>query len=82
MLVERETLVRRIPSILDHLADDDRQRLTAIGQQRAFEPEEPLFRQGDSHKGIYLINSGRIRSYYVAPSGREVTLARAMPLSC
>jgi CRP/FNR family cyclic AMP-dependent transcriptional regulator len=79
MLVERETLVQRIPSILDHLADDDRQRLTAIGQQRAFEPEEPLFRQGDPHKGIYLINSGRIRSYYAAPSGREVTLAYWFP---
>ena len=79
MLVERETLVQRIPSILDDLADEDRHRLMAIGQQLAFEPEQPLFRQGDPNKGIYLINSGRIRSYYAAPSGREVTLAYWFP---
>jgi CRP/FNR family cyclic AMP-dependent transcriptional regulator len=79
MLVERENLVRRIPGILDNLGDDDRRLLAAIGQQKAFAPEEALFRQGDPHQGIYLIDSGRIRSYYTAPSGREVTLAYWFP---
>jgi CRP-like cAMP-binding protein len=36
---------------------------------------EPVFMQGDRHSGIYLIETGRIRAYYAAPSGREITLA-------
>jgi CRP-like cAMP-binding protein len=36
---------------------------------------EPVFMQGDRHGGIFLIETGRIRTYYAAPSGREITLA-------
>ena len=79
MLAERQTLVRHIPGLLDGLSEDDRKRLLAIGQKRIFEPEQPLFRQGDLHKGLFLIESGRVRSYYTAPSGREVTLAYWFP---
>jgi CRP-like cAMP-binding protein len=79
MLVEREALVQRIPGLLDGLAEDERKRLLSIGQKRDFEAEQALFRQGDQHGGIYLIESGRIRSYYTAPSGREVTLAYWFP---
>jgi CRP-like cAMP-binding protein len=79
MLVEREALVRRIPGLLDGLSADDRIRLLDIGHKRSFDAEQPLFRQGDVHDGIFLIESGRIRSYYVAPSGREVTLAYWFP---
>ena len=75
MLVEREALVQRIPGLLDGLAAADRTRLLGIGQKRLFETDQPLFRQGDPHDGIFLIETGRIRSYYTAPSGREVTLA-------
>ena len=79
MLAERQTLVRHIPGLLDGLSEDDRKRLLAIGQKRIFEPEQPLFRQGDLHKGLFLLESGRVRSYYTAPSGREVTLAYWFP---
>ena len=79
MLVEREALVQRIPGLLDGLTEDERKRLLSIGQKRDFEAEQPLFRQEDPHGGIYLIESGRIRSYYTAPSGREVRLAYWFP---
>ena len=79
LLAERQTLVRHIPGLLDGLSEDDRKRLLAIGQKRIFEPEQPLFRQGDLHKGLFLLESGRVRSYYTAPSGREVTLAYWFP---
>ena len=36
---------------------------------------QTLFNQGALHEGIYLIESGRIRVFYTAPSGREITLA-------
>jgi CRP-like cAMP-binding protein len=75
MLAESDSLVRPIPGVLDSLGEADRKRLLSIGRKKTFEPEEALWRQGDPHEGIYLINSGRIRSFYLAPSGREVTLA-------
>jgi CRP/FNR family cyclic AMP-dependent transcriptional regulator len=35
----------------------------------------PVFTQGDRHEGIWLIEDGLVRTYYIAPSGRELTLA-------
>lgn len=63
--VEREALVQRIPGLLDGLTEDQRRRLLSIGQKRNFEAEQALFSQGDAHDGIYLIESGRIRSCYM-----------------
>lgn len=79
MLAEREALVRRIPGLLDSMSEGDRRRILDIGTKRSFLAEEPLFRQGDTGDGIYLIETGRIRSFYIAPSGREVTLAYWFP---
>lgn len=75
MLVESDSLVRPIPGLLDSLTEEHRKALLAIGQPRTFEQDEPLWQQGDLHEGIYLILDGRVRSFYTAPSGREVTLA-------
>lgn len=40
---------------------------------------ESIFRQGEPHKGIHLIETGRVRTYYIGPSGREMTLAYWTP---
>jgi CRP/FNR family transcriptional regulator, cyclic AMP receptor protein len=79
MLVEREALVQGVRGLLDGLDEAQRQELLSIGQKHVFDAEQALFRQGEPHHGIHLIESGRIRSYYVAPSGREVTLAYWFP---
>jgi CRP/FNR family transcriptional regulator, cyclic AMP receptor protein len=42
---------------------------TAIGAGRT------LFLQGDTHNGIWVIEDGIIRTFYAAPSGRQITLA-------
>jgi CRP/FNR family cyclic AMP-dependent transcriptional regulator len=34
-----------------------------------------VFLQGDEHKGIWLIEDGMVRTFYAAPSGRQLTLA-------
>lgn len=75
MLVENDSLVRPIPGLLDSLSAGNRKKLLAIGHLRSFEQDEPLWQQGDPHEGIYLITEGRVRSFYISPSGREVTLA-------
>lgn len=40
---------------------------------------ELVFLQGAPHDGIFLIESGVVRSYYTGPSGREITLAYWTP---
>ena len=75
MLAESDSLVRALPGLLDELSEADRQRLRLIGRDKPLETGQFVWQQGDGQTGIYLIRSGRIRSYYVAPSGREVTLA-------
>jgi CRP/FNR family cyclic AMP-dependent transcriptional regulator len=79
MLIESEGLIRKIPKLLDCLSESDRRMVLNIGRQVVFEADQPVWRQGDFHEGIYLINSGRIRTFYLAPSGREVTLAYWFP---
>jgi len=63
------------PDILAHLNPADLRDVLARGTPRLVPPKEDLFRQGDEHQGIYIIQSGLIRTYYTAPSGREITLA-------
>ena len=75
MLAESDSLVRPLPGLLDGLGKADCNRLRAIGREKVLEPGQLVWSQGDEQTGIYLIGSGRIRSYYAAPSGREVTLA-------
>jgi CRP-like cAMP-binding protein len=75
MLAESDYLVRPLRGLLDGLASADRNKLRAIGREKRLEAGEMVWSQGDVQTGIYLIGSGRIRSYYAAPSGREVTLA-------
>src|SRR4051812_29284251 len=79
MLVESESFIRKIPKFGDGLGEADRQRVRDIGRAMTFEADEPLWRQGDAHEGIYVIHSGRVRTFYLAPSGREVTLAYWFP---
>ncbi len=45
------------------------------GKRKVLYRGAQLFRQGSPQDGIYLIESGRIKVFYIAPSGREITLA-------
>ena len=69
MLAESDSLVRPLPSLLDGLGKADCNRLRAIGREKLLEPGQLVWSQGDSQTGIYLIGSGRIRSYYASPTG-------------
>jgi CRP-like cAMP-binding protein len=75
MLAESDQLIRPLPGLLDQLGSADRALVMAIGRRTALQAGKHVWRQGDLQSGIYLIEAGRIRSYYAAPSGREVTLA-------
>lgn len=47
----------------------------SCGRRRHLQAEDFLFRHGDPHEGVYLVESGLVRTYYGAASGREITLA-------
>lgn len=40
-----------------------------------FNPGTDIFSQGEPYTTSYLIRSGVVRTYYVAPSGKEITIA-------
>jgi CRP/FNR family transcriptional regulator, cyclic AMP receptor protein len=53
----------------------DLAHLRSSGRSVTFARGETIFEQGMPHDGIFLIEAGVVRSYYAAPSGREITLA-------
>lgn len=63
------------PDILARLTPVERAAVVAKGHRRLLARREIIFRQGDAHRGITFIESGCVRQYYVAPSGREITLS-------
>ncbi|WP_159591378.1 Crp/Fnr family transcriptional regulator [Chelativorans xinjiangense] len=60
---------------LDRLSPAELSRLRAAGTPCSARRGEGVFFQGDTHNGIWLIESGIVRTFYVGPSGREITLA-------
>jgi CRP-like cAMP-binding protein len=63
------------PSLLEGLSEGEIDTVVAKGQRKVLYRGATLFTQGSQHDGIYLIETGRIRVFYTAPAGREVTLA-------
>jgi CRP/FNR family cyclic AMP-dependent transcriptional regulator len=60
---------------LNALSPSDRLRVRAAGTTIRLAPGENVFIQGEPHRGIFIIESGRVRVFFTGPSGREVTLA-------
>lgn len=75
LLTETETPLTGGPRLLERLTPKERDILLSYGQRRVVERDRLLFTQGDPHHGIYLVESGLIKVFYTAPSGREITLA-------
>jgi CRP/FNR family transcriptional regulator len=53
------------------------ERVAALAQQAAchtFEPQEPIFWEGDASAGLWLIEKGRAKIYKLSPEGREHVL--------
>ena len=72
-----ETLVdiSERPNFLARLSGDEYRQVRAVGREMKFGPQSEIFSQGEQHDGIFVIESGDVRTYYLGPSGRELTLA-------
>jgi len=87
---ERSLIVRHAYPAEDHVEDqvgnsrqhsqfstlDEATRRLFLERCRlvAIEPGRSVFLQGDKHSDSYIIKSGTVRTFYVADSGREITL--------
>lgn len=60
---------------LSRLSAEDLAIVRSEGSSCRFQKGEGVFFQGDRHSGIWLIESGSVRTFYAGPSGREITLA-------
>lgn len=67
------------PDILAQVTPAELGRVIAAGQTVNFSRGDYLFRQGEPHQGIFVLRTGIVRSFYVSPSGREITLAKWKP---
>ncbi|MGI9386239.1 MAG: Crp/Fnr family transcriptional regulator [Methyloligellaceae bacterium] len=67
--------LERPPNILDRLKDSDRRRVLSRIHRVKLEPRSTLFQQGEWNTGIYIVETGLIRTFYTSPTGREITLA-------
>ncbi len=59
---------------LDELTNDGRQRLLAAAQVINFAAHTRVINKGDDVGGVYLVESGALRIFYISPEGREGTL--------
>lgn len=67
------------PNFLGRLTETDYQVVIQYAHRRSYEVGGYVFRQGEEHDGIHVVESGRVRTFYVSPSGREITLAYWTP---
>jgi CRP-like cAMP-binding protein len=79
LLTEADDTVTRQQSLIGRLPPAARERVERHGRKQSYQRGETLFLQGDVHDGIVIIESGLVRSYYTAPSGKEITLAYWLP---
>jgi CRP-like cAMP-binding protein len=53
--------------------------VTSCAESCRLKKSDLLFMQGSAHNGVFIIQSGIIRTFFVAPKGREITLAYWRP---
>ena len=75
LLSESFRTIGGAPSLFETLSPSERESVVRRGRRRVLYRGQTLFSQGTRNDGIFLIETGRIRVYYTAPSQREITLA-------
>lgn len=78
-LVDPNANVDGNPDITNRLDGNEKSTLFKAARIRSFRKGEFLFQQGEPHYGLHIIKSGKVRSLYTSPSGKEFTLAYWTP---
>lgn len=75
LLSESGRVGERKPALLDRLTAVEREYVIKQCTPQLAKRHSTIFRQGELQRGIFLVLSGGVRVFYVAPSGREITRA-------
>lgn len=67
--------INRGAGFLASLTDEDQKTVRKLGTRCKIPKGQGIFFQGDPHTGVWVIEKGRVRTFYAGPSGREITLA-------
>lgn len=62
-----------------HLSAADREALAALGQRRTYAKGDHVFLAGEPGAHVYFLESGRVKIYQAAGSGRDVILWFCLP---
>jgi CRP/FNR family transcriptional regulator, cyclic AMP receptor protein len=68
-----DSQLRQIP-LFARFGDDARARLAARCLTRSYGPGHVLFTTGEPCRGLYIVESGRVRIFRTSPAGREQVL--------
>jgi len=79
LLTENVRSIGGPPALFEGLSQAEREIVLKHGTRRVFYRGQTLFNQGSKNDGIFLIETGRVRVFYTAPSQREITLAYWLP---
>ncbi|MCX5734411.1 MAG: Crp/Fnr family transcriptional regulator [candidate division NC10 bacterium] len=66
-------------SFFSHVDDASRKRLARMAVHRDFKKGEVIFRDGEPAPGVFIVASGLVRVYKLAPTGKEHVLHLASP---
>lgn len=66
---------QRQRDLFEQLRPADRQAFLSRCKEQRFDPGTHLFSQGEPYTASYLVHSGVVRTYYVSPTGKEITIA-------
>ncbi|MEC9369227.1 MAG: Crp/Fnr family transcriptional regulator [Pseudomonadota bacterium] len=78
-LIEASGPLGSQPNLLARLTPEDRRLVLSQVRAVKLRPKETLFHQGEWQIGIFIIETGQIRTFYTSPTGREITLAYWKP---
>jgi CRP/FNR family transcriptional regulator, dissimilatory nitrate respiration regulator len=65
--------------LFDRVRGESLDRLVGMSVMRRFEAGEPILHEGDACPGVFVVGTGLVRVYKVAPSGREQVLHLVAP---
>lgn len=74
-LSEESASINEGAGFLNRVLPDDIAALQTAGTPVSLDQGATLFLQGQVHAGVWIIEEGTIRTYYVGAEGRELTLA-------
>lgn len=71
--MDTDSLLRQLP-LFARFSDEARARLAARCLTRSYAPGNLLFTAGEPCRGLYIVESGRVRIFRTSPEGREQVL--------